>query len=247
MSEARRKQAKEEGWLSRREFLGKTGLAAGGASLASLALTSACKGVSARVPSSTVPATGSPATTSEQVKPAGETQATPARTTALIYAGNYQPPEAAPPLIAVPGGDSKVATDRLYSIQHIWVKPLSADYVVIGLTDKMQMLISNIDHIVAPMDGDLIVRDQSFCYVEGGKMNVDLTSPISGKVAERNSAVLATNRGLLGPINTDPYGKGWMFVIKLSKPVELNDLISAAEYAELQGKMTTTAQAQDNY
>ncbi len=231
--------------ISRREFLRETGLAAGGTTLASLALAAACQGAGGGASSPTTAATGSPAT--GQTQPAGKTKVTTSKTTAPAYTGSYQPPEAAPPLIGVPGGDSKVATDRLYSIQHIWVKPLAADFAVIGLTDKMQMLISNIDHIVAPMDGDLIVRDQSFCYIEGGKMNVELISPISGRVAERNSAVLATNRGLLGPINTDPYGKGWMLVIKLDKPSELNGLISPEEYAELQGKTTVTAPAQENY
>jgi glycine cleavage system H protein len=155
----------------------------------------------------------------------------------------YVPPIESPPLIDVLGGDSKVATDRLYSIEHVWVKTISGNLAVIGISDKLQMLISNIDHIVIPMVGDKVTRNQSFTYIEGGKMSVELPSPVSGEITDRNAIVLATNRAFLGPINTDPYVQGWMLVINLSNPEELKSLLTAEEYALLQSKATTTTPA----
>ena len=230
--------------LNRRDFL----KGAGATALASLALSSGCN-----IPDTTP---GTMPASSQSTPPIPEAQTeTPLNSTTAItqvavtsqpaisgqptseaYAGNYTPSEISPPLIAVPGGDSKVATDRFYSIQHIWVKEISPGFAVIGITDKLQMLITYIDHIVIPMVGDEIFSDLSFSYIEGGKMNVELVSPISGRVVERNDGVLATNRGLLGPINTDPYGRGWMLVVKLTKAAELESLLTAEEYADLQAK-----------
>ncbi len=229
--------------ITRRSFV----KGAGGCILTSLVFGSSCDGgIAATLSSSTtIPPASTTATSQSTAPPTSATNSTqpPVSSSAIsaaTYNGNYAPPAEKPPLIGVPGGDSKVATDRLYSEQHIWVKEIASGITVLGMTDKLQMLITNIDHIVIPMVGEQVYRDQSFSYIEGGKMNVELLSPITGEVLERNSGVLATIRGLLGPINNDPYGAGWMLVVKLNKPAELKDLLTAQEYAELQAKSTPT-------
>ena len=73
--------------------------------------------------------------------------------------------------------------------------------------------------------------EETFGSVEAVKTVSDLFMPVSGEVLEFNGEV-ETNPEI---VNTDPYGKGWMVKIKLSKMAELDDLLSADAYQELVG------------
>jgi len=64
--------------------------------------------------------------------------------------------------------------------------------------------------------------------VESVKAVSDLFAPLAGEVVEVNAG-LSQNPGL---VNEDPYGKGWMIVIALGNPKELDALMTAAQYAE---------------
>ena len=68
--------------------------------------------------------------------------------------------------------------------------------------------------------------------IESVKATNDLYSPASGQVVEVN-ATLGSEPGV---VNQDPYGKGWMIVIKLTNPSELERLVSATEYQALLSK-----------
>jgi len=69
---------------------------------------------------------------------------------------------------------------------------------------------------------------EPFGIVESAKSTNDLFSPVSGQVIEVNQPL--TKRP--GTINRDPYGEGWMIVIDMSNPEELDSLIPAEEYRE---------------
>jgi glycine cleavage system H protein len=62
--------------------------------------------------------------------------------------------------------------------------------------------------------------------VESVKAVSDLFSPVSGEVVEGNSE-LERKPEL---VNADPYGKGWMILVKIANSKELNNLLSASEY-----------------
>jgi hypothetical protein len=115
--------------ISRREFLGGVGIVAGGVTIASMPITLACKSKETSIYTSS----------SSSTQP---TMATNAGSYSTTF-GIYVPPSEAPPLLDFPGLTSTVATDRLYSYEHIWIKPISSNLVVLGVTDKLQALMGS--------------------------------------------------------------------------------------------------------
>lgn len=144
---------------------------------------------------------------------------------------SYTPSVEVPPTLTLGVTDSIVASDRKYSLEHIWVVSLEGNRVVIGITDKLRRLLGTLDHIDMIEVGTVIERGQTFGLIGGEKMNLDLTSPVSGTVVQTNEELIAN----IAPINLSPYNK-WLEVIELSAPEELDDLLSPEDYAVLQSK-----------
>ena len=241
--------------FTRRQFLKRVGFAALGTAVASIGMTAACKTTTgttgtatasnttpgepttSNIPatSSTVPAS-TPATSSATVTTSTPPTSTTSATGTTVAAGyNYVPPTTAPQIILIAGTTCSVATDRSYSTDHVWVKTLSANIVVLGITTTMVETISNPYNISLPAVGTTVVKDNLFGDAEGTKMNVDLISPVSGKVLQVNEIInsLVKQSAVLTPVIQDPYNSGWLFVAQLSHPVELNDLVSPQKYADL--------------
>ena len=80
-----------------------------------------------------------------------------------------------------------------------------------------------------PKVGAKVTQKQSFGVVESVKAVSDLFAPVSGEVTEVNGA-LPTAPEI---VNQDPYGKGWMIVVKPSNAGEWDQLLTAAQYEEL--------------
>jgi glycine cleavage system H protein len=64
-------------------------------------------------------------------------------------------------------------------------------------------------------------------------MNMDLISPVSGTVAAINPEMNNIKETEFGPLNLDPYGKGWILLLNMSKPGELDELLKPEEYIAL--------------
>jgi glycine cleavage system H protein len=201
--------------ISRREFLKDAGSVIGGAAIASLTLSSACKGTETTSVSTTSATTSTPTVSA--------TSSSPPATTTL---NNI------PYLVGIPGMESKVALDRLYSVDHVWVKDLGDNTVQIGLTEKCLMLIGNVRLCYIPPVGTITRAGNEFGYTEGFKINLSLVSPVSGEVVKSNQKIVGEPTSL----NNQPYVQGWLLNIKLSNPDELNDLVSPMYYAYLQSK-----------
>jgi glycine cleavage system H protein len=75
----------------------------------------------------------------------------------------------------------------------------------------------------------MLSADDIFGTVESVKAVSELYSPVSGEVIAANTTIADTTDVL----NTDPYGEGWLIKVRMSKPEELNELLSATEYAQL--------------
>lgn len=116
-----------------------------------------------------------------------------------------------------------------YSTEHTWLKIKANNKGVIGITQYYQEQLNNIIFIGLPKIGAVVCQDGVFGVIESSKATSDLYSPASGTVVEINK-LLESKPGL---INSDPYGKGWMFVIELSNTDELDSLLSADEYKDL--------------
>ncbi len=115
-----------------------------------------------------------------------------------------------------------------YSQEHEWVCPEPQGKARIGVTDYAQSQLGDIVFLDLPEPGSQVTQFEKMGEVETVKAVSDLFSPASGKVLERNQAVL-DNPAL---VNEDPYGAGWLLKIELSQPEELEALMSGDEYKE---------------
>ena len=116
-----------------------------------------------------------------------------------------------------------------YSTEHMWLKVLRDNEAVIGITYYYQEQLRNIVFIELPKKDTTISQEGVFGIIESSKATSDLFSPVSGTVLEANS-LLESKPGL---INSDPYGKGWIFKIEFNDPDEVDALLSADEYVDL--------------
>jgi glycine cleavage system H protein len=118
--------------------------------------------------------------------------------------------------------------DRLYSQHHLWVK-LDHDQAVIGITDYAAEEIGEVDYIELPEPNDVVSKERAFGALETSKAITDLICPISGVVLDCN--ILLNESPEM--VTDDPYGDGWLMVLKPSDPDELDDLMKAGDYTKL--------------
>ena len=123
-----------------------------------------------------------------------------------------------------------VPEDLRYAETHEWVK-LEGELATVGITDHAQAELTDIVYVELPAVGTKVSPKQPTAVVESVKAASDIYAPISGEIAETNSAL----EGTPGLVNTDPYGKGWLFKIHASNPEELASLKDAAAYKAQMG------------
>ena len=123
-------------------------------------------------------------------------------------------------------------TDLKYTRSDEWVR-VEGDQATIGITDYAQDQLGDIVYIELPWDPQALTREEKFGDIESVKAPSELISPISGEVLKANEVLKDTPE----LINDSPYEEGWMLVVKISRPAELDNLMSASEYeAYLQGR-----------
>ena len=119
--------------------------------------------------------------------------------------------------------------DLLYSKDHEWIRAEPGDRIRIGITDYAQDALGDVVYVQIPTVGAAVKAGDSFSEVESTKSVSDVYAPASGRVVEVNES-LADQPQLL---NEDPYGGGWLCVIELSAPAELDELLDASAYRSL--------------
>jgi len=112
-----------------------------------------------------------------------------------------------------------------YTREHEWVK-VEGDRGRIGITHYAQDQLGDVVFVELPKKGRQLRQMESFGVVESVKAVSDLYCPVSGEVLEVNSA-LEQKPEL---VNQDPYGQGWMIIVKVRSPKELDALMSAKQY-----------------
>lgn len=116
-----------------------------------------------------------------------------------------------------------------YTKNHEWVRDNGDGTVSVGITDFAQNELGDIVFLdIQPVDSEF-AADEVFGTVEAVKTVSDLYCPVSG-VLEAVNEELESSPEL---VNTDPYGEGWIIRIRCSDPGELDDLLSAGEYAAI--------------
>jgi len=115
-----------------------------------------------------------------------------------------------------------------YTREHEWAK-VEGDRARIGITAFAQEQLGDVVFVELPKVGAKVTAMKTFGVVESVKAVSDLFAPVSGEVVEAN-ADLPKSPEL---VNSDPYGKGWMLVIRMSNPKDVDSLMSAADYEKL--------------
>ena len=123
---------------------------------------------------------------------------------------------------------ANVPPDLRYTREHEWAK-VEGDRARIGITAFAQEQLGDVVFVELPKVGAKVTAMKTFGVVESVKAVSDLFAPISGEVVEVN-AELPKKPEL---VNSDPYGQGWMLVIRMSSPQESDGLMSAGDYEKL--------------
>jgi glycine cleavage system H protein len=123
-------------------------------------------------------------------------------------------------------------SDLKYNTEHTWLRRENGQNGRVGITDFAQRQLKDVVFIELPEVGSEVGYMEPFGVIESVKATNDLYSPVSGRVTEVNRA-LADDPGT---VNRDPYGEGWMVVIEMSKPEEIDRLLTAEAYAAAVGE-----------
>ncbi|GLZ36775.1 glycine cleavage system protein GcvH [Actinokineospora sp. NBRC 105648] len=116
-----------------------------------------------------------------------------------------------------------------YTDEHEWVASKTEDLVRVGITDYAQQQLGDVVHVQLPEVGDRVEAGTGVGEVESTKSVSDLFAPLSGEVVAVNDALLEQTELL----NSDPYGEGWLFEIRLDDPDALEALLDADAYQAL--------------
>src|SRR6185436_8726064 len=115
---------------------------------------------------------------------------------------------------------ANVPAELRYTREHEWAK-VEGDRARVGITAFAQEQLGDVVFVELPKVGATIASMKTFGVVESVKAVSDLFAPLTGEVVEVN-AELAKKPEL---VNSDPYGQGWMIVVKLANPKELDGLL----------------------
>ena len=125
-------------------------------------------------------------------------------------------------------GKYLVKADRYYTKDHEWAI-VKGNRAWIGITDYAQKELGDIVYVDLPSVGEEFEVGDTLANVESVKSVSPVYAPLSGSVVEVNEA-LNDEPGL---VNESPYEDGWLVVLELKDPSEVEDLLSPKEYAEI--------------
>jgi glycine cleavage system H protein len=117
--------------------------------------------------------------------------------------------------------------DLLYSREHIWIR-VEGDLATIGITDHAQEKLGEIISLDLPEIDAYLDRDEPFGSIESAKSVVELISPVSGVVISVNEDITDD----IGIINSDPHDTGWMIIVDMDDPDELEELLDTRGYQD---------------
>ena len=120
-----------------------------------------------------------------------------------------------------------VPDDLLYTDTHEWIKR-EGDNIRVCITDHAQSELTDVVYVELPKMDRAANAREPIAVVESVKAASDIYAPVKGKVVEINKT-LEADPGLL---NRDPFGQGWLFVLKVDSPDDLAKLKNAAAYRQ---------------
>ena len=121
-----------------------------------------------------------------------------------------------------------IPDDLRYSSDHEWVR-LEGGRARMGITDYAQDALGDVVFVQVPEIGATVQSGATFSEVESTKSVSDIYAPVSGSVVEVNDHLADAPQR----VNEDPYGEGWICVIEVSDPAEVESLLAAEGYRKL--------------
>jgi glycine cleavage system H protein len=129
-----------------------------------------------------------------------------------------------------------IPSDLRYSKDHLWARvDPHTSLVRVGVTDFAQRSLGDVIDVTPPRLGETVKAGESCGDIESTKSVSDLISPVSGTVRACNDELAGTPE----LVNTDPYGRGWMFEVEADPATltqQLAGLMDASVYVALAGE-----------
>jgi len=119
----------------------------------------------------------------------------------------------------------EIPEDLRYHTEHEWVR-LDGGRATVGISDFAQDALGDVVFVDLPKVKTVLTVNQEIGEVESTKSTSSLYSPVSGTVLEVNQALQDHPEYL----NQDPYGKGWIAVIELADPADVEALMTSSQY-----------------
>lgn len=118
-----------------------------------------------------------------------------------------------------------VPDDLQYAETHEWLR-MEGETATVGITDHAQAELTDIVYVELPKAGTVVSARDAVAVVESVKAASDIYSPIGGTIVEANAA-LEANPAL---VNTDPYGEGWLFRLRIEAGEQVENLKEPSQY-----------------
>ena len=116
-------------------------------------------------------------------------------------------------------------TNLRYHEEHEWIR-VEGKQATLGISDFAQDALGDIVFIEMPQPGARVTAGQQLGEIESTKTTSALYTPVSGTIVKINADL----KDHPEVVNTDPYGKGWIAVIELSDPAQVEKLMTASQY-----------------
>ncbi len=121
-------------------------------------------------------------------------------------------------------------SEYLYTQDHQWVLR-KGNRVRVGISEFAQEELGEIAFVELPALNREVVQGEPVCSLDSLKSSSELYAPVSGRIVQTNDLLDEEKNCHL--VNSDPLGKGWIFTIEMTRPQELEGLLSADAYREL--------------
>jgi len=121
---------------------------------------------------------------------------------------------------------SNIPSELKYATSHEWVRNEGDGTVTVGITDHAQDLLGDMVFVELPDVGDEVSTGDDVCVAESVKAASDIYAPVSGEVIEVNEDLEDSPER----VNSDAFGDGWLFKLKLDDASELENLLDAEGY-----------------
>jgi len=118
--------------------------------------------------------------------------------------------------------------DLKYTETHEWVR-IEDNLLRVGITDFAQSQLADLTFVDLPSVDTEVEAGDEIAVIESVKAASDIYAPVSGTVVEVNEALLSAPEA----INNDPFGEGWLFVIKPADTADAENLLAPSAYQEL--------------